>query len=102
MVLSLCHSSFQTFPNIFSVTTVTVKESEADLEEQILCLSKSQEEQTFLKYKCEQCHYTSDKISNLKCHISLNHNEDELACLIVVCYKKVLTIWNAARENSFF
>ena len=52
-----------------------------------------------LKYKYEQCHYTSDKISNLKRHISLNHNE--LACLIIACYKKVLNIWNAARENSF-
>ena len=87
--------------NIFSVTiSVNVKVSEAALEEEILCLSGSQfkvelesktifpnsqlkefKEQILLKYICEHCDYTSDKISNLKRHISLNHNE--LACLIV-------------------
>ena len=44
LVLSLVQVPFiKKFPNIFSVTTVTVKVSEAALEERILCLSSSQE-----------------------------------------------------------
>ena len=88
-------------PNIFGVTMAgNVKINEAAIEEQILCLSNSQfkvefetktnnmlakfkikrienkkEEQILLKYKCEQCDYTSDKRFNLKRHIGLNHNE---------------------------